>query len=213
MKYCIPILLILMFGCNKNNNSKINEFVKSADTLAVEKNISDFTLKSEIIPKEIEEPDSISLNVPTNATILWKNYKTAKENLKIAKESDDIFQIKKYLLEAAFYSEKLQRNDIASWQYNNIGYYSIEEFKKRTGYVERIYLYSLKKNPEEQKKYAKETQQILKLEMKLIDDAEKYLLIAQKIDSGLNDDSRTETIISNLQFVKYVRDFMAYKTD
>ena len=56
---------------------------------------------------------------------LWNSYNAAKAKMDDAKslvEKVAVFE------EKALYAAKLKRDDIAAWQYNNIGYAYIEEF-------------------------------------------------------------------------------------
>ena len=46
------------------------------------------------------------------------------------------------------------------------------------------------------------------IEKPLIIDAEKYLVEAQNIDKELDDEARTAIINSNMQFIKFIKDFI-----
>ena len=132
----------------------------------------------------------------------------AKANLETAKQKDDIIEIKKYILEAAFFANQLNRKDIEAWQYNNISYFSIEEFKKRTDYNTRMRKIESMKPGEDKNVYIQEVKKNFLIEKPLIIDAEKYLVEAQNIDKELDDEARTAIINSNLQFVKFIKDFI-----
>jgi hypothetical protein len=205
MRYFLFILISIVgiSGCSPKK-AEDKPSVKEAIT---QQKPADVTEQEEFTePEKIVVKEEITEEIETSSD-LWQGYNQAKENLKEAKENGKILQIKKYLLDAAFYAKKLNRPDIEAWQYNNIGFYSIEEFKKRTDYDSKMNELSTMKPTKEKEVFHTNLKAELLKEFNLLEDAEKYLLISKRLDDEHSDDSRTAMIKSNLNFVKFTKDF------
>lgn len=140
---------------------------------------------------------------------LWDAYKIAKDKLNVAKEEDDYPNIEKYLLETANYSNKLGRVDIEAWQYNNLGFNLIESFKSKTKYMSATGKLNSMVAGIERNQYRAEIKGKFLQHKDLLLRSEKYLETAEKLDSTLEESSRTTTIESNKMFIKQVLGFIS----
>ena len=104
-------------------------------------------------------------------------------------------------MKAARLTEKLGRPDIQSWQLNNIGYYSIEEFKDRVDYDQRIDKINKISNHKEREKYYQELVNDCKQELSLLKINKKYLQEAKVIAKELKDNEKLGIIRNNLNFI------------
>jgi len=138
----------------------------------------------------------------------WDDFRAAKDSVDSALARNDFQTTKLALLRAAQYAFQLDRKDIAAWQLNNIGYYSIEEFKKRTDYSSRMKTIEMMQRGPEKFVYIKETKQLFKQNLPLLIEATKYLEEAYELDKEYDDNSRTRKIYSNLTFIDWVRNFV-----
>lgn len=139
---------------------------------------------------------------------LWNRFYAARDSAQSAREQYRMEKVKLYLLEATEYALALERPDIAAWQLNNIGYYSIEEFKRRTEYDQRIAtIESMRRGPEKIV-YIKNTKRLFKANLPLLIEAEKQLEKAYDMDKDLDNNDRTQKIYSNLQFIDWIRNFI-----
>ncbi len=210
--WIVVIILALFLSCSKKSVEQ-KETIKQPETeTQVQETVTEIdSVKppeyKEILTKESLEK-SETKKIPESSAGLWTGYNTAKANLETAKQKDDIIEIKKYLLEAAFFANQLNRKDIEAWQYNNISHFSIEEFKKRTDYNTRMRKIESMKPGEDKNVYVQEVKKNFLIEKPLIIDAEKYLVEAQNIDKELDDEARTAIINSNMQFIKFIKDFI-----
>lgn len=213
MKYTLFVLTIIlvMAGCSPKKETKKSIEKEDTQKSGEQQKPNEPETAPEIAaPVKEEEPQEMPKREETviSDPELWKGYNTAKQKLREAKETGDILQIKKHLLDAAFYAKKLNRIGIEAWQYNNIGFYSIEEFKKRTNYDSKMYeLSSMKPGPNKES-FHNALKEELHKEFDLIKDAEKYLLISKKLDTKHADESRTGMIESNLSFIHFAKEFI-----
>ncbi len=208
----VVIILALFLSCSKKSVEQ-KETIKQPETeTQVQETVTEIDSVKPPEYKKIPTKESLEKSetekIPESSAGLWTAYNTAKANLETAKQKDDIIEIKKYLLEAAFFANQLNRKDIEAWQYNNISYFSIEEFKKRTDYNTRMRKIESMKPGEDKNVYIQEVKKNFLNEKSLIIDAEKYLVEAQNIDKELDDEARTAIINSNLQFIKFIKDFI-----
>lgn len=138
----------------------------------------------------------------------WNDFRAAKDSVDSALARNDFQTTKLALLRAAQYALELDHKDIAAWQLNNIGYYSIEEFKKRTDYSSRMKtIESMRRGPKKIV-YTKETKKLFKQNLSLLIEATKYLEEAYELDKEYDDNCRTRKIYSNLTFIDWVRIFV-----
>jgi hypothetical protein len=138
----------------------------------------------------------------------WDDFRAAKDSVDSALARNDFQTTKLALLKAAQYALELNRKDIAAWQLNNIGYYSIEEFKKRTDYSSRMKTIEAMRRGPEKFVYTKETKQLFRQNLPLLIEATKYLEEAYELDKEYDDNSRTRKIYSNLTFIDWIRNFV-----
>ncbi len=140
---------------------------------------------------------------------LWSIYKSAKTSATKYISENNLDSIIIYLNIAADAAYELSREDIATWQLNNIGFYSITEFKKKTDYDRRMQKLATMQNLKEKGLYLEETKSIFSRNFKILSNAEEYLYKAQMLDSELEKSDRTEIIESNIQFINWVGDFIS----
>ena len=169
--------------------------------------------------KQIEQEQIATAKIKTNretkksakeisTTQLWQKYKKSRESSKEAFNNSEFQQAIDNLITTANYAEKLDRNDLAAWQYNNIGYYSILEFKGKTNYDYRLHQLRSIKDKEETNTYRTETKKIFNDNIKILTDAEKHLKKALEIDANYTEKNRTEKINNNIKFIEWVKNFL-----
>jgi hypothetical protein len=138
---------------------------------------------------------------------LWTAYNLAKTRLETAKETNHFEGMVGSLLDAAACAEALNRPDIAVWQYNNIGFYAIVEFKRLTEYQERMDALQGMPAGETKKRYLEETRALILQNMNLLERGLRYLQKAEDMESELNNSERREKIESNIRFIRWVQSF------
>lgn len=202
-------LILLAFGCEKN--VKEEETMGQPDSLTTEK------IQPEKTKEEVQTVEVKKTNIaPVGEEILtesemWAEYNAAKEAARKAREKSNQEDLKLALLRAASYAKKLNRPDIVAWQLNNIGYYSILEFKKRTDYDARMQAIETMKYDSTKINYMEQTRDVFLKQMDMLNVAAKHLNDALEFDSKLNDKNRTEKITSNLKFIEWVQQFTNLK--
>jgi len=144
---------------------------------------------------------------PIPVSQLWAEFYAARDSAEAARNRHDIAAITAALLKASRAAISLHRKDLAAWQLNNIGYFSIEEFKKRTDYTFRLNTIEKMRRGPEKVVYIKETKRIFRDNLYLLTEATKHLEEAYEMDKDMNDDERTQKIYSNLAFIDWVRNF------
>jgi len=165
------------------------------------------------IPKSSEQQTaSIEQSAePIPVSQLWAEFYAARDSAEAARSRGDIATVTAALVKASRAAISLNRKDLAAWQLNNIGYYSIEEFKKRTDYTSRLSATENMRRGPQKDLYIKETKRIFRDNLYLLMDVTKYLEEAYEMDKDLDDDERTQKIYSNLTFVDWVRNYVNSK--
>lgn len=138
---------------------------------------------------------------------MWNDFYAAKDSVDSALVRSDFRAVRHFLKKAAFHAVEVSRKDIAAWQLNNIGYYSIVEFKHKTDYDQRMRTIENMRRGPEKIVYIKETKELFKKHLPLLLEASQYLEEAYELDKDFNDEDRTEKIYSNLAFIDWVRNF------
>jgi len=160
------------------------------------------------VEKIIEKTtDNISEKEITSAQ-LWQKYRESREASKEALNNSQFQQAIDRLKVAAINAEKLDRGDLAAWQYNNIGYYSILEFKGITNYDYRLHQLRAITEKEANKQYLADTKKVFNDNIKILRDAKIHLERALEIDASYTEKNRTEKIKSNLQFINWIENFI-----
>jgi len=212
----VILVVLVLSGCSK----KKKENLQSETDKVVKKINSSTQLASQQIDK-IKEQSEKQMDIIKNASKkklsewgkstkltkeeLWERYNKTKEAINIAKSQKKYKELVELLKKEAKTSEELGRRDIQAWQLNNVGYYSIEEFKKKTGYDERMRQLASMKDPKKRKEYYQETTKILKKYKKILDDSHPYLIKAKKLDEVFPDKKRKRIIANNLSFVNDIK--------
>jgi len=211
--YFIPIFSLLLYCGEKKEvpeslpkedkviTSENKDTLLTNDTLSINKDTVE--VKNILDEKEASEGKNVK-----SIAELWKLYKESKAKVSKALESNDIDTVIENLIVAAEVSIELSRPDIATWQLNNIGYYIIEEFKRRTNYDNRLRQLALLHAGLEKSKYQTETKNLFKKELPLLLTGKNYLLKAQTLDNELEESRRTSVIKSNLEYIEWVKLFV-----
>ncbi len=213
MKYLyIYITFILFIACNSSDsNAPENNRI---DNKAEQQN---YNTNNSVVDKEttkgkktniIEENPKLSNTTVPSISDLWDTYKKCKIEAETDYKNGDIKAMIKNFVTSANAAIELSREDLASWQLNNIGHYSIMEFKKRTDYQERVRTLAIMKDQTQRNAYYNETKQIFKQNYYLIKNSEPYLEKARRLDRKYKRSDRTETIKSNLKFIQWVKEFL-----
>jgi len=158
--------------------------------------------------KIIQNPITTDTSI-ANRTVqqMWNDFYAAKDSVDSALSRSDFLMVRSFLKKAAFHALEVSRDDIAAWQLNNIGYYSIEEFKRKTDYNLRMRnIENMRRGPEKIV-YIKKTKEIFKDHLLILLDATSFLEEAYELDKDFNDNDRTTKIYSNLTYIDWVRNF------
>jgi len=203
----------------KTDSNLTNSIIKQS-----KKKISQPKLKQKPLQKKEKVSIPATINIPDNIldwenskapykiksiSKLWKNYKLTKKKAKYFRSVNQLDSIIIYLTLAAEAAYELNRTDIAAWQLNNIGYYSIIEFKRRTNYDNAMEELKTITNLKQRGLYLAKTRDIIKDNFYILNKTEKYLQKAQLLDMELEDIKRKKIIESNLQFIEWVRNFIS----
>ncbi len=171
-------------------------------------------MEEDSIKKEKVPEDSVwtaQEEIETTATSqLWQKYRKFREESKKAFNNSEFQEAITNLKLAAKYAQQLGRDDLVAWQYNNIAYYSILEFKGVTNYDYRLHQLRSIDDPEKKEKYLEETKTVFQKNLKILTDAEEFLEKAYKIDENYKDQNRTDKIYSNLKFIDWVKNFIKH---
>jgi hypothetical protein len=216
MKLLISILIITLFvscGTDKEDEPQQTE-TKTGDISEKMESDKVSADSAEAGPDSAKNPadppkKSPLLKDQTSKSIseLWSIYKRAKSNVSRALDSNDIDAVVANLSLAGESAEELGRMDIASWQFNNIGHYSIVEFKRRTEYDQRLQVLATMPSGKEKSGYLQATKELFLKEYPLLDKARDYLVRAQIIDDFLEPSRRTEVIQRNIDYIEWVKNF------
>ncbi len=168
------------------------------------------TLIQEPPPKKQQEiiSETASSKANISSADLWQKYQQYREESKTAFNNSEFQKAVQKLKQTAQYARQLNRDDLAAWQYNNIGYYSILEFKGETNYDYRMHQLRTIDREAKRRQFANETKELFREHLKLLTDAETYLEKAYELDKKYNNKSRTEKIYSNLQFIDWVKNYI-----
>jgi hypothetical protein len=216
MKLLIIILTITLFvscGTDKDDeqpqiDTKNDDISQRIDSDEISMDSAETGLDSTSNPNAPPQKSPL-LQDESNKSIseLWNTYKRAKNNVSRALDSNDIDAIVSNLALAGESAEQLGRMDIASWQFNNIGHYSIVEFKRRTDYDERLQNLATMLSGTEKTGYLQATKDLFMKEYPLLKKAKDYLVRAQIIDDFLDPSRRTDVIQRNIDYVEWVKKF------
>lgn len=138
---------------------------------------------------------------------MWNDFYAAKNAADSARTEENYPLVKEYLKKAAFHAMEVSRNDIAAWQLNNIGYYSIEEFKNITDYDNRMRNIENMRQGPKKITYIKQTKELFKKHLPILLNATKFLEEAYELDKDFDDNDRSSKIYSNLTYIDWVRNF------
>jgi hypothetical protein len=206
--YFINIIFIIFIACNSsdnntpNNNQNSNKTNKQSEKFGLGNNLKNVDTNT------IDGKETVDGAKVPSISELWNSYKKCKAEAEIDYENGDIEKMVKNFIASADAAIELSRDDLAAWQFNNLGHYSIEEFKKRTDYQNRVRTLAIMKNQIERDAYYNETKQIFRQNYHLLKDSEPYLKKARRLDRKYKRSGRTEAIRNNLSFIQWVKEFL-----
>ena len=213
MKLLITILsLTLIVSCGVDNEEtqqqvettieKIAERIDSVEVAAdsVEAVIDTVTSPPQTSPL-LQDQSGKSISE------LWSTYKKAKDDVNKALDKNDIAAVVSNLALAGECALQLGRMDIAAWQFNNVGHYSIMEFKRRTGYDQRLQKLATMPAGNAKTGYQLATKDLFFREFPVLENAQNYLVQAQIIDDELEQSRRTGAIQSNIDYIEWIKNF------
>ncbi|MCK4641593.1 MAG: hypothetical protein KAU06_09650 [Candidatus Marinimicrobia bacterium] len=199
----LQILLIILVTIIFTNCTKLQKRQKNQKDQQAEQIDS-----IAVVPESVfTTPDTLE---HLNRTVqeMWEDFRAAKDSVDSARARNDFDATILALLKAAHHAKELNRDDIVAWQLNNIGFYSIDEFKKRTDYTVRMRnIESMRRGPEKTV-YIKETKRLFKENLSLLIEGTKHLEEAYEVDKNLDDNDRTQKIYSNLIYIDWIRNFV-----
>jgi len=139
----------------------------------------------------------------------YNDYSKAKQQFLEVKYTNDFDIMMNALYRYAVCAENIKRFDVAAWQYNDLAYYYIQEFKDRSDYVDKVtQIFDCKTN-KQKKILIIEVKSNFILYMDLLNMAKNYLIKAEILDSKYgHDKERDKDILSNWNFINYVNKFM-----
>jgi hypothetical protein len=207
--------LFLINYCNKKQQDQPvvvkettqNTVITSPDTIKAEAAPPDTIEQSPAEPAPAQ-PEVKKTEEELTTADLWDKYRKFREDSKTAFNNSEFQQAIANLKMSAKYAKQLGRNDLVAWQYNNIGYYSILEFKGLTNYDYRMHQLRTIKDDDERKKYSQKTKELFRKHIKILNDAQVYLEQAYEIDQNYKVSNRTEKIFSNLKFIDWIKNFV-----
>ena len=207
------LFLILVVSCkeeknvaNKLDKKQITDSI-SNKTIVSEK-VNQDSISSKPVKNILHQKSAQSNYGMKSIAELWQTYKSAKISATKYIKENNLDSIVQYLNIAADAAYDLSREDIATWQLNNIGYYSIKEFKKRTDYENRIQVLDTLTNLKQKGLFLEETKSVFKENYEILSRAGSYLYKAQLLDCELEKSERSEIIDRNIRFVEWVSDFV-----
>ena len=209
------ILFLFLFVTCSEDEKKTNIPPPQKETPVNDSSSADKTIEvdtastREPVKNIFEENEQHTTYKVKSISELWSIYKSAKTSATKYISENNLDSIIIYLNIAADAAYELSREDIATWQLNNIGFYSITEFKKKTDYDRRMQKLATMQNLKEKGLSLEDTKSIFSRNFKILSNAEEYLYKAQVLDSELEKSDRTEIIESNIQFINWVGDFIS----
>ncbi len=158
--------------------------------------------------EEDSEDESAEALTELSESELWQKYRETKADLEIHRDENNYPAQIEDLKIAAQCANLLEKPDIEAWQFNNMGYFTILEFKRLAAYHERINKIETMKAGKDKIAFTDETKQKFAEYFYLLESAEKYLNKAKRIDKDLNDMNRTKMILNNKKFVDSIKRFI-----
>jgi len=209
-KNLLYIILLLLTACNSNDET---EYFKSQSNskIKTDRDNSNFHDANDSIVEEVNIVSNVlegGNEKVKSISDLWNTYKTSKADAIKDYENRNLSSMIKNYETAANAAIDLSRNDLASWQLNNIGHFSIEEFSKETDYQNRLRTLAITGDQIKKEAYFSETKQVFKQNYKILLSAETYLLKASQLDKDYKYSERTKAINSNLKFINWIRKFL-----
>ncbi len=119
---------------------------------------------------------------------LWTTYKSARAEAKTLKANGNLEKSIEKLLLAAECTMKLNRPDVAAWQFNNAGKQAIDLFVEKTGYSS----------------YKSVHQSLYEQHKAILLQGKSYLNKAKEMDDKESDAKRTDMIERNLNFINNI---------
>lgn len=192
--------LLLVVGCGKKEDKKepVKTPVEVKDTVV--------TAPKKVYPKRYVYKFDSLLN-SQNVGQRWATYKSSRAESKTniaAKEYDKAIE---NLLLAGETTIKLERPDIAAWQFNNAGKCAIDLFSQNVDYQKRVSKINSMPKGDEKTEYLIECQKAYEEEMELLIYGKLYLDLAEALNEDDYNKGRFSAISNNKQFIKEIVSF------
>ncbi|VAX29215.1 hypothetical protein MNBD_IGNAVI01-330 [hydrothermal vent metagenome] len=210
--YFINIIFIIFIACNSSDNNAPgnDQFGNKAELQNenIDTSAEDNGSAKRKVTNIIENSPKLNNAEVPSISELWNTYKKCKAEAETDYKDGDIQAMVKNFAASANAAIELSRDDLAAWQLNNIGHYSIEEFTQRTDYQERVRTLAIMKDQTQRDAYYNETKQVFKQNYHLLKSSEPYLKKAKRLDRKYKRSDRTDAIKNNLSFIKWVKEFL-----
>lgn len=191
--------LALLVSCSKKDEKPTEKPTETKkDTVAV--------VPEKVYPKQyVYTHDSLlnSLSVGER----WSTYKSSRAESKTNLANKEYKKAIDNLLLAGETTIKLERPDIAAWQFNNAGKSAIDLFSDNVSYKTRVTKINSMPRGDEKTAYLKECQEAYKKELELLIYGELYLDLAESLNEEDYNKSRFSAISNNKQFIKEIKSF------
>lgn len=193
--------LVLVVGCGKKDESskeKPAEKVVTKDTVVV--------APEKVYPKRYKYSHDSLLNAQ-NVSERWATYNSSRAQSKTDIANKDYLSAIDNLLLAGETTIKLERPDIAAWQFNNAGKCAIDYFSQKVEYQKRVAKINRMPHGDEKTAYMKECQTAYEKEMEVLVYGKLYLDLAEDLNEDDYQKGRFSAISNNKQFIKEVMSF------
>jgi hypothetical protein len=213
----ITILLLIalyLFGCGNQEQAKgtvdrsspapsTSREEAAQDTPAVTKNETHSIPAASIPATSTEEPRT-SIEPGQSETELWSCYRKARARAQEYEDRHEFTRSIEELLQAANCALKLERPDIAAWQYNNAAKQGIDYFIKKTSYRKRIARIGRLRHGSDKDTYIEECRTSFREHWPILEQARMHLDKALELHQKDQDPQRRSVIRSNRSFVAEV---------
>ncbi len=183
-----------------------DEAVKHVSATAQAKTATAQTAKAIDIPQKAKPKNSKLSNLSKSE--LWAKYKQARKKAYEYNEKGMLKKAAKELLLSAECAELIDRQDIAAWQYNNVGKQEIDIFKSKTEYDKRMNRIGSMEYGDKKTEYIAKCKKVMSDNINILDRSLGYLEKAKDLDAIKTDNKRLKMIESNIRFIIQLKRFL-----
>lgn len=197
---CTIAALVILVGCGKKDDKPVEKPVEAPkkDTVVV--------APKKVYPKRYKYTHDSLLN-EQNVGQRWATYKSSRAESKTNIANKDYKSAIENLLLAGETTVKLERPDIAAWQFNNAGKCAIDLFSENVDYQKRVAKINRMPYGDEKTAYMKECQKAYEKELELLIYGKLYLDLAEDLNEDDYQKGRYTAISNNKQFIKEIMSF------